>query len=232
MFERLDDLPPEASLDKETLRSIGLKSHVMMPIIVAGELHGGLSFGCVRAERSWPDDLLGRMRLLANVFGSALARKRAQEQLDHAIGFERLASGILASLVLAEPGQANSRSESACGRSASSWAPNGSPSGIASPAMRSFAPSSSWHADGFAPPARGWATRRICPGSCSDWRRATSCACLGSAIFRHEAEGDRDRVAGIRRALAARGADLRIGQGRGGLVDRQHRSSNTNGRTR
>jgi len=39
VFERLDDLPPEASVDKETWRSIDLKSHVTMPIIVAGELH-------------------------------------------------------------------------------------------------------------------------------------------------------------------------------------------------
>jgi signal transduction histidine kinase len=107
VYERLDDLPPEASLDKEMLRSFGLKSQVNMPIIVAGELHGGLAFGCVSAERSWPEDLQSRMRLLANVFGSAIARKHASEQLDHAIGFERLASGILASLVLAEPGNAN-----------------------------------------------------------------------------------------------------------------------------
>ncbi len=105
VFERLDDLPPEAEIDKQTFRSIGLKSHVTMPIVVAGQLHGGLSFGCIREERAWPNDLLGRMRLLADVFGAALARKRAQEELDNAIGFERLASAILASLVLALPGQ-------------------------------------------------------------------------------------------------------------------------------
>lgn len=105
VFERLDDLPPEAVLDKQTYRSIGLKSHVAMPIVVAGQLHGQLSFGSVRAERRWPPELLARMRLLAELFGNALARKHAQEELDSAIGFERLASGILASLVLAEPSE-------------------------------------------------------------------------------------------------------------------------------
>lgn len=105
VFERIDDLPPEASVDKEGFRRVGLKSHVTMPIVVAGELHGSLSFGCVRAERTWPDSLLARMRLLTQVFGSALARKQTQEALDIAIGFERLASSILASLVLAKPGQ-------------------------------------------------------------------------------------------------------------------------------
>ena len=72
-----------------------------MPVLVAGHLYGGLSFGCVRSERTWPDELLGRMRLLAEIFGNALARKRAQEELDHALGFERLATGVLASLLIA-----------------------------------------------------------------------------------------------------------------------------------
>lgn len=105
MFERLDDLPPEANIDKEAFRRIGLKSHVTMPIVVSGELHGSLSFGCVRAERAWPDDLLARMRLLTQVFGSALARKQQQEALDIAIGFERLASAILAALVMTKLGE-------------------------------------------------------------------------------------------------------------------------------
>jgi signal transduction histidine kinase len=104
VFARLDDLPPEASIDRVNYERIGLKSHVTMPMIVDGELHGGLSFGSVRRERTWPAELLERMGLLAQIFGNALARKRAQEELDQAIGFERLASGILASLFLARPG--------------------------------------------------------------------------------------------------------------------------------
>ena len=56
------------------------------------------------AGATWPEKLLERMGLLAQIFGSALARKRAQEELEEAIGFERLASGILASLFLARPG--------------------------------------------------------------------------------------------------------------------------------
>ncbi len=104
VFARLDDLPPEASFDRVNWERIGLKSHVTMPMIVDGELYGGLSFGSVRRERTWPEELLERMGLLAQIFGSALARKRAQEELEEAIGFERLASNILASLFLARPG--------------------------------------------------------------------------------------------------------------------------------
>jgi signal transduction histidine kinase len=104
VFERLEDLPEEARFDRTNWERLGLKSHVTMPMIVDGELYGGLSFGSIRRERAWPDKLLERMRLLAQIFGSALARKRAQEELDQAIGFEHLASAILASLFLARPG--------------------------------------------------------------------------------------------------------------------------------
>ena len=104
VFADLDELPPEASQDREHWRKIGLRSHVMMPIVVAGHLYGSLNFGCVRTERTWSDELVARMRLLAEIFGSALARKLAQEELDLTIGFERLASTILASMVLANPG--------------------------------------------------------------------------------------------------------------------------------
>ncbi len=103
VFSSIDDLPPEAAVDKEHWRRLGLKSHVMMPIVVGGELQGALNFGCVRAERDWPPALVARMRLLAEVFGSALARKRAQDELELLIGFERLASSILASLVMSRP---------------------------------------------------------------------------------------------------------------------------------
>ena len=67
VFSCVDDLPAEASVDKATYRSIGMKSHVSMPLMVAGEFQGVLSFGCVRRERAWSDDLLGRLRLLAVV---------------------------------------------------------------------------------------------------------------------------------------------------------------------
>jgi hypothetical protein len=46
--------------------------------MIAGELVGFLGFGCLRRERVWPEDLVARMRLLANIFAAALARKYAQ----------------------------------------------------------------------------------------------------------------------------------------------------------
>ena len=104
VFSRLEDLPPEASADRESYRGFGLRSHVGQPIVVAGRLYGVLGFGCLRSERTWSADDLERTHLLATIFAHALARVAAQEEVDRAVGFERLASSILASLVVTTPG--------------------------------------------------------------------------------------------------------------------------------
>jgi hypothetical protein len=45
VYARLDDLPAEAAFDRANWERTGLKSHVTMPMVVAGKLYGGLSFG-------------------------------------------------------------------------------------------------------------------------------------------------------------------------------------------
>lgn len=157
-FSRLDDLPPEARVDKESWRRLGLKSHVMMPIMVAGHLHGALVFSAIRFERQWSDELLERMRLLAEILGGALARKRAQEELELAIGFERLASSILASLVLARPDEQGEAvlhglreiGEFVGAERVALW------QGIDSDGR--YEPARHWHAEGFAAPPGTHAT--------------------------------------------------------------------------
>ena len=170
MFEKLDEIPAEAAIDRETFRAIGLKSHVTMPLMMAGQLVGGLSFGAVVAERRWSAEVIGRMRLLADIFSSALARKHSQEALDNAIGFERLASSILASLALAAAGQENQVitqglrqiGEFMGAERVALWGATGEP-GVG--LMRQ------WHAEGFAPPGDGgraadlpWVTIRAMAG--------------------------------------------------------------------
>jgi signal transduction histidine kinase len=109
VFASLDDLPPEASEAKEWYARHGLRSHVGVPVLVAGELVAILGFGTLRAERAWAPELVERLRLVAEIFASALARKRAHEDIERALGFERLLADISASLVTQrydDPGEA------------------------------------------------------------------------------------------------------------------------------
>lgn len=77
-FSSLDEVPAEANIDKESWRRIGPKSNVTLPLIAGGQVLGALSFGALKAERTWPEPLVGRLRLLADIFASALARRRAE----------------------------------------------------------------------------------------------------------------------------------------------------------
>ena len=85
-FARVDELPPEAAKDKEAYNRQGPKSGAMFPLMAEGRVIGVLAFGMEREEREWPRPLVERLRLVAEVFANALARKRVSEQLQTAYG--------------------------------------------------------------------------------------------------------------------------------------------------
>jgi formate hydrogenlyase transcriptional activator len=80
-FTSIDELPLEAVVDRESLINTGQKSNISIPLVSGGELLGVLAFGTVIAEREWPDMLVDRLKLIAQVFANALARKRTDQAL-------------------------------------------------------------------------------------------------------------------------------------------------------
>jgi PAS domain S-box-containing protein len=120
VFARMDELPPEAEVDKTFWQSTGVRSLVIWPLRVGEELTGSLSLVCVRHERDWSETDLERVRTLASIFGNAVARKRATDDVERALRFERLLSDISASLLrepLRDPGEPAGRSLQAIGES-------------------------------------------------------------------------------------------------------------------
>ena len=79
----LDDLPPEAAVDRESCRLVGVKSNLCLPLTVGGELPlGALGLSSLRAERDWPEAMVSRLQLVAQVLTNALARKRHELSLE------------------------------------------------------------------------------------------------------------------------------------------------------
>ena len=76
-----DDLPPDATKEREYCLQIGLKSHVMIPLKMMGSVVGAIGFASFRGSHDWPDDLIQGLRLVGEIFTNALARKRADEAL-------------------------------------------------------------------------------------------------------------------------------------------------------
>ncbi len=82
VLSSLDDLPAEAAVDLKYARLGGIKSSLCLPLHVGGEtLIGALAFNAVQTPRGWPDPLVKRLQLIAQVFANALARQRADEVL-------------------------------------------------------------------------------------------------------------------------------------------------------
>jgi formate hydrogenlyase transcriptional activator len=81
-FSSLEDLPEEAAVDRESARLSGIQSNLTLPLAVGGEPPvGALAFNALRAQRDWPDAVVKRLQLVAQVFTTALARRRHETSL-------------------------------------------------------------------------------------------------------------------------------------------------------
>jgi PAS domain S-box-containing protein len=89
----LDNLPPEAARDREMWVRFEVVSSLCFPLSVGGEpTIGALSFNTMRAERAWPDALVRRLGMVAQIFANALARKRSDDALRESEGKLALAA--------------------------------------------------------------------------------------------------------------------------------------------
>ncbi len=73
------DLPVDASVDRRAIERFGTRSAAVVPMVERGVTIGSLAVATVHGKRAWSDELLPRLRLLADVFASALQRRDADQ---------------------------------------------------------------------------------------------------------------------------------------------------------
>ena len=79
-------LPPEAAPYADRARRIGLRSHLSIPLRVGGRVVGALSFGGLRGGRTWPGEVITRLTIIGEMFASAVARARFEEEAQQLRG--------------------------------------------------------------------------------------------------------------------------------------------------
>jgi formate hydrogenlyase transcriptional activator len=85
------DLPPEATAERAYARRAGQKSLLTIPVSLDGRLVSALSVGTFRHSRNWPEPLVERVRLIAQIIGAALQRRRHELALRESLAeIERL----------------------------------------------------------------------------------------------------------------------------------------------
>jgi formate hydrogenlyase transcriptional activator len=81
-FSFADDIPNP--IDRESFRSLGIRSSLAVPLSVSGRIVGAVGFNTLREERSWPPEEVHRLRVFATVFANVLARRESDETLNEA----------------------------------------------------------------------------------------------------------------------------------------------------
>jgi PAS domain S-box-containing protein len=78
----VENLPADAARDQSNWRRYGIKTALIFPLSAGGGPPiGALSFNDMRSERVWPEALVSRLQLVAQIFSAALVRKHADQAL-------------------------------------------------------------------------------------------------------------------------------------------------------
>ena len=93
-----DELPPQAHLERAYAGRTGLKALLVLPLSFDGAPLGALAFAS-GTPRAWPEALVSRLELVAQVFAGALGRSRARRDLEERLGFERLITDLVKAFV-------------------------------------------------------------------------------------------------------------------------------------
>lgn len=77
----VDALGPEAGIDQETFRVQGIKSVILVPMAVQGELVGYIGLDSTRTEMQWTEDAISLLKIVAAIIGDAMERRDAEDAL-------------------------------------------------------------------------------------------------------------------------------------------------------
>ena len=81
LFSKVDDMPDEARVDKQTWRDWGIRSNLVIPIFLDKTVVHIIAINAVQKERDWPEEFIPRLRLLGQIFVSVLERRKAEQAL-------------------------------------------------------------------------------------------------------------------------------------------------------
>ena len=104
---RLADLPPEAGPEREFLSQLRIRSLLQIPVFVGGIVRYVVSVSSGE-ERSWSEEYVPRLRLLGEVFASALERKALEESQNDLIRLKGIIAEFSAAMLNASSGDVDS----------------------------------------------------------------------------------------------------------------------------
>lgn len=77
-ISNLSDFPPEAAVDRRSHEAIGTKSILSIPLMIGRRVHHVMVVHTLKTERTWPEEVIEQIRLIGEIFVSALQRREAE----------------------------------------------------------------------------------------------------------------------------------------------------------
>ena len=84
--DRLDDLPPGAIEERRYADSVGIQSHLAVPLSVGGRWVCALATATARSPRRWTDETVQRMRIVGQILANAVHRRNIERDLRESLG--------------------------------------------------------------------------------------------------------------------------------------------------
>lgn len=81
-IENVEDLPPEALVEKEEFLRENIKSLIFLPLKIGEELAGFIGFDNIRAPEKWRKEDLNLLNVSSEIIGNALKRNRTEQELE------------------------------------------------------------------------------------------------------------------------------------------------------
>ena len=78
----LDDLPPHATSERGILEPQGIQSLLVLPLAWRGRLDGFAGFDHVRSRRSWTQEEVGVLRIVASAMAQSMERRAITRRLE------------------------------------------------------------------------------------------------------------------------------------------------------
>ena len=94
LVSRIDDLPPEAVAERRTCRELGIRSVLWVPFWTGRQVAGYVAYNSIGSKTEWTEQTVRRLRLMGEIFGAALDRRRQASELAARFEFERYVSDL------------------------------------------------------------------------------------------------------------------------------------------
>jgi signal transduction histidine kinase len=87
-------MPPEAAVEMAALQALGIRSRLQVPVVSSSGVLGMLAFSSLQRGYSWNPATASLMQIAGEMFGNAIQRRLADEEIRNGEAFARLSTEL------------------------------------------------------------------------------------------------------------------------------------------